>query len=86
MELNFTKQFTKDYEKLNQDIKKQVDKKLNLLLVNIRHPSLRVKKLEGRENIYEGSINMKYRFLFQLIENNDIYLILRVGKHDILEK
>ena len=84
MELIFAKQFARDYAGLNQDIRKQADKKLGLLLNDIRHPSLRVKKLKGQPDIYEASVNMKYRFLFQII--GDAYLILRVGKHDILEK
>jgi mRNA-degrading endonuclease RelE of RelBE toxin-antitoxin system len=60
--------------------------KADFLLQDIRHPSLRAKKIEGeKQNIYEGSITMNYRFLF-LIEG-DTYVLLTVGTHkDVLGK
>ena len=59
-------------------------RKLAMLGENLAHPSLRVKRVRSREGVYEGSINMDYRFLF-LIEG-DVCTLLRVGRHDILDK
>ena len=76
--------FEKGYLKLSQNVQKQTDVKLRLLVANLRHPSLRIKKVRRAQDIYEGSINMHYRFLFQI--TSTAYILLRVGKHDILEK
>lgn len=47
---------------------------------NINHPSLRVKKMQGHENRWEGSITIFYRFTFEMHE--DHYLFRRIGPHD----
>jgi len=78
------KSFENDYLKLSAGLQKRTDQKLKLLSENLSHPSLRVKKVRGREGVYEGSINIHYRFLFSITE--DAYIILRVGTHNILEK
>ena len=85
MELFPTKTFQKDYGKLPESIQKQLDRNLEFLLKNPKHPSLGVKKtkggvLKGYTNVFEGRITKNYRFLF-LIETN-YYILLRCGKHD----
>jgi len=40
--------------------------------------------MQGRAGIYEASINMQHRFLFQI--DGSACILLRIGKHDILEK
>jgi mRNA interferase RelE/StbE len=76
-----TEHFTKCYENLSPAIRAQVDKQLSLLLENPKHPSLRIKKIQGtREEIFEGRISKKYRFTFQI--EKDIYLLRIVGPHN----
>ena len=82
MMLNFTKQFVRDYRRLPFQIQKQTDKKLEFLLADMRHPSLRVHKIKGQNEVWEGSITMNYRFTFQII--GERYFMRRVGAHDIL--
>jgi len=48
------------------------------------HPSLRVKRIQGTKNRWEGSVTMKYRFTFELIE--DTIIFRAIGTHDILNK
>ncbi|MGB2762728.1 MAG: hypothetical protein WBC21_04345 [Minisyncoccales bacterium] len=81
MEIYFTKSFEKDYKDLSAKIQKQLDKQLNLLLGNINHPSLRVKKIKGYSNIWEGRISKSYRFTFQI--KRDYYFMRRAGSHSI---
>jgi len=59
MEIVFTKPFVKDYKKLKKNIQENVDRKLSFLLKDMRHPSLRVKKVRGYDDVWEGSITMK---------------------------
>jgi len=83
MKLLPTKSFQKDYERLPQHIQRQTDRKLELLLTNPRHPSLRTKKvrgeIRGHRDVFEGSISMNYRFIFRI--EGECYVLLRCGTH-----
>ena len=80
----FSKRFKKEFKKLPQNIQKSFYEKLSLLLQNMLHPSLRVKRIQGTKNRWEGSVTMKYRFTFELIE--DTIIFRAIGTHDILNK
>ncbi len=60
----------------------QVEKFLKLMEENPQHPSLRTKKIQGTEAIYEASINMAIRVTFHYVKPNTIYL-RNVGEHKI---
>jgi mRNA interferase RelE/StbE len=78
----FSNRFRKDYKTLPGDIRETFDTKLSLFLENPRHPSLRVKRLVGATDRWEGSVTMNYRFTFQITEEK--VLFRRIGTHDIL--
>jgi mRNA-degrading endonuclease YafQ of YafQ-DinJ toxin-antitoxin module len=80
----FSKRFKKEFKKLPQNIQKSFNEKLSLLLQNMLHPSLRVKRIQGTKDRWEGSVTMKYRFTFELIE--DTIIFRAIGTHDILNK
>jgi mRNA-degrading endonuclease RelE of RelBE toxin-antitoxin system len=80
MRISRTGSFKEDFSQLPVPIQKLFEKKLKLFMDNIRHPSLRVKKLQGFENRWEASINMFYRFTFEI--HKDHYLFRRIGPHD----
>jgi len=63
----------------------QVEKFLRLIADNPRHPSLRIKKIQGTEDIFEASVNMSVRATFQYIKSDTIYL-RNIGEHDITLK
>jgi mRNA interferase RelE/StbE len=75
-----THSFDKFYKKLPDDIKAMFLEKMELMEKNFDHPSLRIKKIHQLPHIYEGSVNMHYRFTFQLIPGG--ILLRNVGKHD----
>ena len=79
MKLSRTDRFKKDYQKLPQRIQKQTNQKLAFLLQDIRHPSLRVKKLKGEYSLFELSITMNYRLLFTI--EDEAYVLRRIGTH-----
>jgi len=68
---------------LPDNIQDRVDKQLNLLLKDWRHPSLRLKKLKGT-SIFEVRITKGYRLTFAYREG--ILELRRVGTHDLLRK
>jgi len=84
MRLLFTKNFVRNYRKLPHEIQKAVDKQLELLLTNAQHASLAVKKMNDPRNIWEARVTLGYRLTFQI--EGDIYVLRKVGSHDILKK
>ena len=59
----------------------QLEKFLLLIESNPQHPSLRTKKIQGTDEIFEASITMGIRVTFQYIKPDTIYL-RNVGEHD----
>jgi mRNA-degrading endonuclease RelE of RelBE toxin-antitoxin system len=84
MKVAFTKPFIRDYRGLPEHIQQQIDEQIERLLDNPKHPSLRMKKMEGRPFVWEARITGGYRLTFQI--DGDTYLLRRVGTHDILKR
>jgi len=84
MKARRTNRFKKDYQKLPSDIQQQVDQKLRFLLRDLRHPSLRVHKLRGTEGLWEFSVTMSYRVVFEI--EGECYVLLAVGPHRIVDR
>lgn len=82
MKLVFTKPFINAYRALPQRIQRLTDKQLELLLTNPKHPSLKIKKMRGPRDIWEGRITGNYRFTFQI--RGDTYILRKLGAHSIL--
>ncbi len=80
----FSRRFKKEYNGLPKEIQKAFDQKLKLFLQDVSHPSLRVKRIQGTRDRWEGSVTMKYRFTFQWFE--DTLIFRAIGTHDILNK
>ncbi len=77
--------FKKDFQKLPKVVQENFEKKIKLFINDIKHPSLRVKKIKGHKNRWEASIDMFYRFTFEI--HSDHYLLRRIGPHDdVLKK
>ena len=82
--LKYTKEFEKDLKKLSLKEQKAVMVKLKLLVQEPFYPSLRTKKVQGLDNVFEMSVNMDIRILWKY-EEGIIILLLDVGHHkDIL--
>ena len=82
MTLRPTTRFAREYAKLTGLLQRRVDKVLELLLSNPRHPSLHVKKMKGYENRWELRVTLNHRLTFTV--DADAYVLLRVGTHDVL--
>ena len=80
MPLVFTKRFKKAYQQLPRPVQNKVKKALRLLDENQRYPSLRIKRIQGTDRLYEGRIDQKYRFSFEF-DGEDI-LLRNVDNHD----
>ena len=84
-EFTYTPRFKKHFKTLSAQEKKQLRNKLMLLAENPSHPSLRVKRIQGTDGLYECSVNMDVRIIWYY-EGDTIIILLDVGHHDILYK
>jgi hypothetical protein len=86
MRFRTTEQFARDYERLPERLQQRADRALDFLLSNLRHPSLRAKKMEGQRDpagrdIWEARVSRSHRFTFAI--DGDTYILYRIGPHDI---
>ena len=81
--LEYTKAFEKSIKKLSAIEQRTTAEKLKILVENPLHPSLRTKKVQRLKDVYESSINMDIRILWQY-KGNKIILLLNICHHDIL--
>ncbi len=80
-----TNQFMKMLKIQPQNLDKQIKKTLQLLKENPAHPSLRSKKYQSIEGVWESSVNMKYRILWQYEAGQPhTIVLLAIGDHSIL--
>ena len=80
MKIAKTKNFIKRYKKLPLKIQKKTDKQLLLLSQNLRHPSIKAKKIEGFSDVWEGRVDIAYRLAFTI--EADTIILIRIGPHD----
>jgi len=80
MKILRTKVFKEDFKQLPKPTQDKFANKIMLFINDIHHPSLRVKKMKGHKNRWEASIDMFYRFTFEI--HSDHYLLRRIGPHD----
>ena len=83
MRIQTTRPFDEDYSALPESIKERANKQFVILIENFHHLSLRLKKIKDHPNIWEGRVTKNYRFTFQI--SGEIYLLRRIGTHDILK-
>jgi mRNA-degrading endonuclease YafQ of YafQ-DinJ toxin-antitoxin module len=80
-----TKRFEKHFKTLTAQEKQLLMKKLVLLAENPTHPSLRTKRIQGAEDLFECSVNMDIRIIWYY-EGGKMIILLDVGHHDILSQ
>lgn len=83
--ITYTKRFEKNLKKLTTAEKAQLKKKLEILIMDPLYPSLRTKRIQGTEDLFEFSVNMDVRVIWQY-EGDTLILLLDIGHHDILNR
>jgi len=84
-QLTFTLRFQKHYQTKTEQEKKQLLRKLELLTENPAHLSLRTKRIQGTDILFESSVNMDMRIIW-CYDGDDIIVLVDVGHHDILKR
>lgn len=83
MILKYSTLFLKKLEKLKRrdtKIEQKIDKKLKLLVINRNYPSLRLHKLEAKQDVWSISVDMDLRIIFGYKDSNII--LVDIGGHD----
>lgn len=75
--------FARDYRKLAPELKPRVQKTLLQMEQHLRHPGLRVKRMQGTADIWEARVTQSCRITFNL--EGEIVLLRTVGDHDVLK-
>ncbi|MCJ7728061.1 MAG: hypothetical protein MUO96_05420 [Actinobacteria bacterium] len=81
MKFIYSDYFIENVSKLSYEVRKILKEKLSLMYRNPRQPSLRVKKIQGQEDIFEASITMDIRMTWQYIKK-DVILLRKFGRND----
>lgn len=63
--LKYTKVFLKDLKKLSLPEQKAVAQKLKIFVKNPFYPSLKTRKVQGLDNVFEMSVSMDIRILWR---------------------
>lgn len=79
MTFALTERAEAQYHELPEKIKRLAAKQFALLSHRLMHPSLRAKKYDESNDVWQARINREYRFYFMII--TDTYYILSVRKH-----
>jgi len=79
MRLVYSERFRQSYEHASPEIRRAIERRLLLLIENLRHPSLRAKKYDETRSIWQARVNRDWRFYF-LIEG-DTYQLIDVIPH-----
>jgi mRNA-degrading endonuclease RelE of RelBE toxin-antitoxin system len=68
MRVRFSRLADRQYASLPSRLRAQVDKQLDFLSQNLRHPSIQAKKYGGTNAVCQGRVNRDYRFYFQITD------------------
>ena len=79
MRLLRTKHFVRNYSKAPKAIQRAFYKPLLLLLEDLHHPSLRAKKYDETENLWQARVNRDWRFYFVI--EGDTYIVTSIIPH-----
>ncbi len=90
MKYRRTEVFRKAFASLPKDMQELATKAFNQFQKDSSHPSLGVKKMVGRPNIWEGRISRKHRFTFAYVSDpktgERICVFRNIGPHSILDR
>ena len=83
MEIVFTNQAEKDFERIKQNpvLLKKVGALLDLVEENPFATPPRYEKLTGLKNVYSRRINQQHRFIYEFIESIKTVKIIRLWTH-----
>ena len=80
MPICYLSRFRKQYGELSDATQRKVDKAIELLDADFRHPGLRSHPVQGYSGIFEAYVDDKYRMTYE--RQGDIIIMRNVDNHD----
>ncbi len=82
-EIRYKPSFVRQYKKLDEGLKNDVKRTLDLLAQDPKNPHLKTHKLKGQlKGFWSCSVNFSYRIIFEF-EKELVITCLAVGDHDV---
>ncbi len=75
----YSERFRRSFAAAPRAIQKACDKQLELLVQNLRHPSLRAKKFDESRDIWQARVTRNWRFYFTI--QGDVYYLIDMIPH-----
>jgi mRNA interferase RelE/StbE len=66
MNVLYSPRFQTQYDQAPANVRKAFDKQVKLLVENVRHPSLRAKKYDEANDIWQARVTRAWRFYFTI--------------------
>lgn len=79
MKLRYSAHFLRSYNAAPVQVQKALDKQILLLMQNLRHPSLRAKKYDEAQNIWQARVTRDWRFYFSI--EGETYHLHEIKSH-----
>jgi hypothetical protein len=79
MKVLFSDRFTRSFAQAPERVQREFGKQLGHLLRNLRHPSLRAKKYDEAQDIWQARVNGGRRFYFRIV--GDTYHLIDIVPH-----
>ncbi len=79
MKIYRTKRLVKSYANAPPEVQRAFDKQLRLLVDNLQHPSLRAKKYDAANDVWQARVNRDWRLYFKI--EGDAYYIIDMTPH-----
>ena len=80
MRITRTESFKKAWKRLDEAQKSLAWKAIDNMVIDMRYPSLKVKKIKGIEHIWEARVSRSLRITFQI--EGDMIILRNIGQHD----
>ena len=79
MKGRYSERTGKTLENLPPEVRKALFKQVKLLEQNLHHPSLRAKKYNESQDLWQARVNKSWRFYFLI--HDDVYYIVNIIPH-----
>ncbi|MBZ5619438.1 MAG: hypothetical protein LAQ69_12050 [Acidobacteriia bacterium] len=79
MDLIFSERFDRSLRQAPAAVQRAFWKQVGFLLSNSNHPSLRAKKYQGADDVWQARVNRDWRFYFRIID--DKYCLVDITAH-----